>query len=224
MIRHPICSAVVSSRVGSRTHPREIRRMRANGWRMPGGSSDGEPNLRLRRDMLHGCCPGAESVPRTPTTQKGPRTRVESPPRSRSGETSRRESGATRGRSQGIRASVSKPRAYADEPGVRRARPAGLFHPDGAGALETEEDDEGWRRRRLSRRRWGGVGGCGSGKNEACMLSLAVDKIRSLPKYDACFMFSEGGCGGGGVRVDGGVGVDREPRCSVNRVPRVGRV
>ena len=101
----------------------------------------------------------------------------------------RGSAGARRVAFQGIRASVSRPRAYADEPGCPpdTSWPE-LFHPDGVGALETEEDDEGWRRRRLTRR-GGAVWEDGTGQKRRCWPSLAVDEIRSLPKYDACFMF-----------------------------------
>lgn len=197
VIRHPICSAVVfvTGGVGGPTlvtnQTDASKRLADAGWLV--GPREGRICV-FDGDMLHGVLPGRGICPANADDadeSADPRRITLMIAFWRDVETRGSAGGDAGSFPKGSARPFPNPRAYADEPGC----PPGtswpdLFHPDGLGALETEDDDEGWRRREVVATPVGAVWeDVDREKNEACMPSLAVDKIRSLPKYDACFMF-----------------------------------
>ena len=197
VIRHPICSAVVfvTGGVGGPTlvtnQTEKSKRLADAGWLV--GPREGRICV-FDGNMLHGVLPGRGICPAHANDAE-----ESAEPRRITLMIAFWRDVETRGSAGGEKGSFPKgsarpfpdPRAYADEPGCPpdTSWPE-LFHPDGVGALETEEDDEGWRRREVDATPVGAVWeDVDRGKNEACWPSLAVDEIRSLPKYDACFMF-----------------------------------
>ena len=197
VIRHPICSAVVfvTGGVGGPTlvtnQTEKSKRLADAGWLV--GPREGRICV-FDGNMLHGVLPGRGICPAHANDAE-----ESAEPRRITLMIAFWRDVETRGSAGGEKGSFPKgsarpfpdPRAYADEPGCPpdTSWPE-MFHPDGVGALETEEDDEGWRRREVDATPVGAVWeDVDRGKNEACWPSLAVDEIRSLPKYDACFMF-----------------------------------